>query len=144
MPQQFQHIPFLHVRKPVGGVQLCIFKQFVNQPVKPCQTPLYHFNVFIKALPVFRSRFLQQLHIASDGGKRTAQIMGNIGNQLILTLLLPFFPFLLFPELDGHLIDDGAQLGDFIVTVKFPYMDPISDFMASSHFAESVLTIASS
>ncbi len=45
--------------------------------------------------------------------------MGNIGNQLILTLLLPFFPFFLFPELDGHLVDDGAQLGDFIVTLQF-------------------------
>ncbi len=47
------------------------------------------------------------------------QIMGDIGNQLILTLLLPFFPFLLFPELDGHLVDDGAQQGDFIVTLQF-------------------------
>ena len=45
--------------------------------------------------------------------------MGDIGNQLILTLLLPFFPFLLFPELDGHLVDDGAQQGDFIVTLQF-------------------------
>ena len=47
------------------------------------------------------------------------QIMGDIGNQLILTLLLPFFPFLLFPKLDGHLVDDGAQQGDFIVTLQF-------------------------
>jgi hypothetical protein len=44
--------------------------------------------------------------------------MGDIGDQLILALLLPFLPLLLFPKLDGHLVDDGAQPGDLIVPLQ--------------------------